>query len=120
MKLKLNKESRHLLGDIIFEEPWWEDCCNHHPSSFVCSFVVSDGSRPFRHDLYLYREGTLTKVCIRYGSDQEEYLSLGDVQDFLMRTYSERRSGYHAPHAEAVAARILLDHGKLTYTLNTK
>lgn len=60
--------------------PYYKDHCRHGKSCFIKSITV-DGKK---HDLYVFENGSGRKeVCIRYGNECHEYISPGDLNDFL-------------------------------------
>ena len=124
----LTDEDREFRDDILFLKPFFTDCCDHPPESYVCSFVQKgyidhetkkrvDCER--KYDLYVYPTQEGYDVCIRTGNEPGEYISPGDAIEFLLRSgtfYADRSMWATCPLT--LARNILLNYGKLSYTVN--
>lgn len=109
--LKTNAERDELLG--IVPGPHWQDGCKHGKDCYVCTFTtIVRISSPVRYfDLYLFAESWYgVEVCIRYGDQDNEYISPGGLLQFIRTAGSvgHRMAEYD------MAARILAEYGRAT------
>ena len=83
--------------------------CKHTDDEYICSFsVFESGDNIKRYDLYVFQHGKKQEVCIRYGDEPEEYMSMSDIGHFL--SISSRLSPVYIK-----AAQLLLEAGTVTY-----
>jgi hypothetical protein len=73
--------------------PYWPDLCRHtRPNDrFLGTFNLYDGV----YDVFVYQDNALSSskpdmhVCIRYGDKGDQYISPGNVKDFVDRFVGE-------------------------------
>ena len=64
------------MTETMYKVGYWFDGCEHPKESYVGSFSIN--TRKF--DIYLYDDNGKEKVCVRFGNEHHEYLSLGDLK----------------------------------------
>jgi hypothetical protein len=76
---------------------YYDACCHDRPRDRYLGTFDASGQR--RYDVYVYQDNGLIAavpdmhVCLRYGSEDEEHLSLGNAADFVRRVQTERLGG---------------------------
>lgn len=69
---------------------WTDSCghCNNKDDKYIGTYTNHNGT----YDVYLY-EGILgTMVCIRYGNDAPEYISIGTLAELFRLDYVEAQN----------------------------
>ncbi len=108
--MKITNEEASLLSMEHSNKPHWKDGCEHGCGCFLGTFSVLNHqhgklAQEF-YDLYVFEQqrSSAHEICIRYGDSVEEYISPGNLGEFLLRTdYKDEVSQR--------AARILLHFG---------
>ena len=105
-----NKESRWKNEEciVLFQQPFWEDACNHPKESYVGSAIFKEKSQNTHKepkiDVYVFDTPSSQRVCIRYANDPSAYASPGTLLDFLL-------ASQQTPHMpDYAAAALVIDH----------
>jgi hypothetical protein len=92
--------------------PYWDNVCGHCSEDYVGSVEYFDqsSSEPRKLDLYIYPDLIFGSqgVCIRLSNERSDYLSPGNLADFLGST------GRHTCGAYPAARRLLLEAMEIT------
>lgn len=95
--------------DQIIPGSKFRKCCDHE--GYILSFYVYQPINGIvdhkEYDLYLFDNN---RVCLRYGNNPEEYLSIGTLVDMIKRSHTD------FVYQEAVTS--LLSVGKIQFTPN--
>jgi hypothetical protein len=115
MKLKINPTEEDAMLTLIDGPVWPDDYCNHGKDCFITSFEVANHNTHTidKYDLYLFPDKFHgQEVCIRYGKEDNEYISPGGLLQFL----GYQQSPQHEPNY--TACQILRRYGNATWTPN--
>jgi len=102
-----------LLPCDVWNEPFYENGCNHPPESFIGSVKFCDPESMKLGivverviDVYVYEstigERAVQNACIRYGANTHEYYSPGTVMDLLLTAAIHRHEMKHYSLAAAL------------------
>ncbi len=126
--ITLTREDAGDYSDIITFTPYWTDACQHEGDAYVCSFRIVLGLDPEtkrrvevnnKYDLYLFHNSRGLELCIRYGNEGGDYISPGEVTEFLLRpenasTYNNTRT-FIAQDEYAFVTILLRKYGQLSF-----
>jgi len=78
--------------------PYWENKCEHFPDTYMGSInfptVYDKKHITVKYDIYIYEDKSenCQHICIRYGKEVNEYMSVGNISQFIRA--SEMNSDY--------------------------
>ena len=94
------------------DTPEYTDCCEHPDGSYLGSIRQGPKNNDEWLDVYVYEDSTLGQsVCIRYGENDQDYYSPGNVLYIAACIVRDHLS----IEAYALALHLLLKKGKILF-----
>lgn len=104
--------------------PRWNNGCYHDEEEYLFTVTYqpfTDVAASRERDVYLWKQdeqSDQTRLCVRYGDDDHQYMSLPDLSDFLYLMVGS--PDINTDDSWAVVADAILNHCTLTAKLNSK